>query len=154
MLMTSWARALKTKEHRKTGNGGVHEERFFRPEGLPSRKLRESAHWLLFFLSLILAQTAPWAYAEEAIPREISFDLYAPQAKSVEVFGDFNQWQSGGMPLAGPDETGMWRLKLLLPAALTRIEYVYSVDGARRTDPEQAVVQDGFSGKNNVRVFP
>lgn len=86
--------------------------------------------------------------------REISFVLHAPQAKSVEVFGDFNQWQSGALLLAGPDETGMWWLRLSLPATYTRIEYVYSVDGIRRTDPEQAVVQDGFSGKNNVRVFP
>lgn len=152
MLMISWAPALKTKKHNKSGMGGALEERL-QPKGLPSRKPRESVPWP-FFLALVLAQTAPWAYAEEAIAREISFDLYAPQAKSVEVFGDFNQWQSGEMPLAGPDETGMWRLKLSLPVTLTRIEYVYWVDGARSTDPEQAVVQDGFSGKNNVRVFP
>lgn len=86
--------------------------------------------------------------------REISFVLHAPQAKSVEVFGNFNQWLSGALPLAGPDETGMWRLRFSLPASYTRIEYVYSVDGMSRTDPEQAVVPDGFSGKNNVRVFP
>ena len=152
MLMTSWARALMTKKRCKSGNSGALEERL-RPEVVPSRKPRESVPWLLF-LTLVLAQTAPRAYAEEVIAREISFDLYAPQAKSVEVFGDFNLWQSGEMPLAGPDETGMWRLKLSLPATLTRIEYVYSVDGARRTDPVQAVVEDGFSGKNNVRVFP
>ena len=152
MLMTSWARALMTKKRCKSGNSGALEERL-RPEVVPSRKPRESVPWLLF-LTLVLAQTAPRAYAEEVIAREISFDLYAPQAKSVEVFGDFNLWQSGEMPLAGPDETGMWRLKLSLPATLTRIEYVYWVDSARRTDPEQAVVQDGFSGKNNVRVFP
>ena len=96
----------------------------------------------------------PWVYSGESDTREVTFRLYAPGAKSVEVFGDFNLWQSGEMPLAGPDETGMWRLKLSLPATLTRIEYVYWVDGARSTDPEQAVVHDGFSGKNNVRVFP
>lgn len=152
MLITSWARALKTKKHCKSGNSGALAE-CLQLKGLPSRKPHESVPWLLC-LALILAQNAPWAYAEEAIAREISFDLHAPQAKSVEVFGDFNLWQSGEMPLAGPDETGMWRLKLSLPATLTRIEYVYWVDGARSTDPEQAVVQDGFSGKNNVRVFP
>lgn len=149
--MISWAPALKTKHH-KSGNRGALEA-CLRPEDLPSRKPRESVPWLLF-LTLVMAQTAPWAYAEEVMAREISFDFYAPKAKSVEVVGDFNQWQSGVLPLTGPDETGRWRLKLSLPATLTRIEYVYWVDGARMTDPEQAVVQDGFSGKNNVRLFP
>lgn len=149
MLMTSWARALKPKKHRKPETGCALSE--IHPSGEP----RENVPRLLFLtLTLVLAHTAPWAYAEEEMTREVSFDLYAPQAKSVEVFGDFNQWQSGATPLAGPDETGMWRLRLSLPATLTRIEYIYWVDGARRTDPEQAVVQDGFSGKNNVRVFP
>lgn len=152
MLMISWARALKTKKHNKAGMGGALEERL-QPKDLPSRKPRESVIWLIF-LTLLLVQSAPRAYAEEEKTHEVTFDLYAPQAKSVEVFGDFNQWQSGAMPLAGPDETGMWRLKFSLPATLTRIEYVYWVDGTRSTDTEQAVVQDGFSGKNNVRVLP
>lgn len=105
-------------------------------------------------LTLALMLATPWVYSGESDTREVTFRLYAPQAKSVEVLGDFNLWQSGGMPLAGPDEAGIWQIWLSLPATLTRIEYVYWVDGARRTDPEQAVVQDGFSGKNNVRVFP
>lgn len=105
-------------------------------------------------LTLALMLATPRVYPGESDPREVTFHLYAPQAKSVEVFGDFNQWQSGALLLAGPDEMGMWRLRLSLPATLSRIEYVYWVDGARWTDPEQAVVQDGFSGKNNVRIFP
>lgn len=105
-------------------------------------------------LALALTLVLPWAYAE-ADTHEAIFSLYAPQAKSVEVLGDFNQWQSGVTLLAGPDEKGRWRVKLTLPATLSRIEYIYWVDGAhRRIDPEQPVVPDGFSGENNVIVLP
>lgn len=105
-------------------------------------------------LTLAIMLATPWSYALENDTREVTFRLYAPGAKSVEVVGDFNLWQNGAMPLTGPDEAGIWQIGLSLPATLTRIEYVYWVDGARRTDPEQAVVQDGFSGNNNVRVLP
>lgn len=106
-------------------------------------------------LALALTLTLPWAYAAADRHHEATFSLYAPQAKSVEVIGDFNQWQSGVTLLAGPDEKGVWRVKLHLPNTLTRIEYVYWVDGAqRRTDPGQPVVKDGFFGENNVLVLP
>ena len=123
--------------------------------GCDLRELRGLVPHGLLFLILVLTLTAPRAYADEGDTREVAFRLYAPQARSVEVIGDFNQWQSGAMPLAGPDETGMWRVKLTLPATLTRIEYIYWVNGAQRmAEPGQPVVKDGFSGENNVRVFP
>ena len=105
-------------------------------------------------LSLALALTLPWAYAQ-AETNEVTFSLYAPQAKSVEIIGSFNQWQSAETLLTGPDDKGVWHIKLPLPPNLARIEYVYWVDGAhRRIDPGQPVVQDGFSGENNVLVLP
>lgn len=105
-------------------------------------------------LSLALALTLPWAYAQ-ADTHEVTFSLYAPQAKSVEVIGDFNQWLSGVPLLADPDEKGMWHVKLALPATLTRIEYVYRVDGSyRQIDPRRPIVRDGFSGENNVLMLP
>ena len=107
-----------------------------------------------FCLVLSLALATPWACAEETATHEATFSLYAPQARSVEVVGDFNQWQSGVTPLAGPDIKGMWWIKLSLPVTLNRIEYVYWVDNAhRRIDPTQPVVQDGFAGENNVLIL-
>ena len=106
-------------------------------------------------LAWALALAAPWACADETGMRVMTFTLHAPQAKSVEILGDFNQWQSGVTPLAGPDETGHWRVRLAFPAAVHRIEYIYWVDGAhRQVDPAQPVVSDGFSGENNVVVLP
>lgn len=106
-------------------------------------------------LAWALALAAPWACADETGMRVTTFTLHAPQAKSVEILGDFNQWQSGMTPLAGPDETGRWRVRLTFPAAVRRIEYIYWMDGAyRQVDLTQPVVSDGFSGENNVVVLP
>lgn len=106
-------------------------------------------------MALTLALTVPVAGADETGMREIAFSLYAPQAQSVEIIGDFNQWQSGATPLAGPDEAGRWRTRLPFPDTWSRIEYVYWVNNAyRQVDPEQPVVPDGFSGTNNVLVLP
>lgn len=103
---------------------------------------------------LVLALALPQGYADDADLDVVAFSLSAPQAKSVELVGDFNQWQSGVTPLAGPDETGVWRVTLALPTTLTRIEYSYWVDGIRLVDPTQLVVSDGFSGENNVFIRP
>ena len=108
-----------------------------------------------WYLAWALALAASWARADDAEMRAMTFILHAPQARSVEILGDFNQWQSGSTPLAGPDETGRWRVRLAFPAAVRRIEYIYWVDGAhRQVDPAQPIVSDGFSGENNVAVLP
>lgn len=107
------------------------------------------------FVAWALALAVPGVGADETGVREATFSLYAPQAKSVEIIGDFNQWQSGATPLAGPDETGRWRTRLAFPGTWSRIEYIYWVNNTRRqVDPEQPVVPDGFSGENNVLVLP
>lgn len=106
-------------------------------------------------MAWVLALAVPVADADETGMREVPFSLYAPQAQSVEIIGDFNQWQSGATPLTGPDETGRWRISLTFPDTWSRIEYVYWVnDTYRQLDPEQPVVPDGFSGVNNVLVLP
>lgn len=107
------------------------------------------------FLAFAFTLASQWVCADETGARAVIFSLYAPHAKSAEIIGNFNFWQTGTVTLAGPDEKGMWRVKVPLPANLTRIEYVYWVDGAsRRVDPAQPVVQDEFSGENNVLVVP
>lgn len=110
--------------------------------------------WRLF-VAWVLVLAAPGVGADETGLHEATFSLYAPQAKSVEIIGDFNQWQSGVTSLAGPDETGRWRTKLTFPGTWSRIEYVYWVNNAyRQVDPEQPFVPDGFSGENNILVLP
>lgn len=103
----------------------------------------------------VLALAAPWVGADEMDTHEASFSLYAPQASSVEIIGDFNQWQHGATPLAGPDETGRWKTTLRLPGSWTRIEYVYWVNNlSRQVNTEQPIVSDGFFGENNIVILP
>lgn len=107
------------------------------------------------FVAWAFALAVSGVDADETGVREATFSLYAPQAKSVEIIGDFNQWQSGTTPLAGPDEAGRWRTRLTFSGTWSRIEYVYWVDNThRQVDPEQLIVPDGFSGQNNVIVLP
>ncbi|HEY9097420.1 MAG TPA: glycogen-binding domain-containing protein [Thiobacillus sp.] len=102
----------------------------------------------------VLALAAPWVGADE-MDTQATFSLYAPQASSVEIIGDFNQWQHGATPLVGPDETGRWKTTLTFPGSWTRIEYVYWVNNvSRQVNTEQPIVPDGFSGENNVLVLP
>lgn len=101
---------------------------------------------------MLVLFSSPWVDAATLSP--ITFSLYAPHAKTVEVLGDFNQWQSGVTPLTGPDEKGMWRSKVTLPVSGQRVEYVYWADGVKRVDSRQLVIPDGFSGENNVLIAP
>ena len=110
--------------------------------------------WRLF-VAWVLVLAASCVGADETGLHEATFSLYAPQAKSVEIIGDFNQWQSGATPLTGPDKSGWWRTTLKFPGTWSRIEYIYWVDHAyRQIDSAQPIVADGFSGDNNVIVLP
>lgn len=112
---------------------------------------KETRSWCLMLLLLVM----PYAVANELEVREIVFDLHAPQAKTVEIIGDFNQWQSGLTLLVGPDHNGDWKLKMKLPISVNRIEFYYLVDGSsRQVDSINPVISDEYSGHNNVISIP
>lgn len=80
----------------------------------------------------------------------LQFSLYAPQARSVALIGDFNGWGStDGVKLA-PSANGMWSVTVPLPAG--RYQYAFLVDGQRWvTDPRaEQHVNDGFGRQNAV----
>lgn len=80
----------------------------------------------------------------------LKFSLYAPQARSVALIGDFNGWGStDGVKLA-PSANGMWSVTVPLPAG--RHQYAFLVDGQRWvTDPRaEQHVNDGFGRQNAV----
>lgn len=105
-------------------------------------------------ISTLLLIITPCSWANE-VKREIEFVIHAPQAKTIEILSDFNQWQNGVAPLVGPDKKGNWKIKLKLPISLNRIEYFYLIDGARRqVDTIHPVISDEFSGQNNVISIP
>jgi 1,4-alpha-glucan branching enzyme len=62
----------------------------------------------------------------------VSFFCDAPDARSVAVVGDFNQWDPGANPMTRmPD--GQWVARLELRHGHYR--YLFLVDGQARLDP-------------------
>ncbi len=78
----------------------------------------------------------------------------APQAITVAVTGDFASWDPKGVPLAGPQEGGVWSVELELPPGLHH--YLFIVNGTEwRPDPNAASqVDDGFGQQNSVLLVP
>ena len=65
-------------------------------------------------------------------PHRIPFELKAPEAKRVRVTGDFNAWDSQGIPLKR-NKSGFWRGGVKLRPG--RYEYKFIVDDEWWTDP-------------------
>jgi 1,4-alpha-glucan branching enzyme len=83
---------------------------------------------------------------------ETEFSLVAPQAGSVFLSGDFNQWNTSSHPLKkGRD--GHW--KISLPLSPGRYQYRFLVDGEWQNDPSSPeCVANPFGTSNclkNVR---
>jgi Carbohydrate-binding module 48 (Isoamylase N-terminal domain) len=76
-------------------------------------------------------------------------DLHAPEARRVEVAGDFNGWRPEATPLRR-GEGGVWSARIPLSPG-KRYEYMFLVDGAWVGDPAApATADDGFGGANAV----
>jgi hypothetical protein len=65
--------------------------------------------------------------ASENASVRVQFVLVAPNAKSVAVVGDFNDWNPSATPLASA--RGLWSSEVVVPAG--RHDYAFVVDGAR-----------------------
>ena len=76
------------------------------------------------------------------------FKFYAPQAKKVELGGDFNNWKADKTPLK-KDATGNWKTSLKLKAG--RYQYRYLVDGTWQNAQEPVeCVPNAFGSWNCV----
>jgi 1,4-alpha-glucan branching enzyme len=79
------------------------------------------------------------------------FNLSAPQAGSVFVAGNFNQWNLSAHPLKR-DKKGAWKISLAL--GLGRYEYRFLVDGEWQNDPNCAsLVENPFGTLNCLRIL-
>ena len=77
----------------------------------------------------------------------VEFVLHAPDARSVAVAGDFNDWNPSVTPLLRRDG-GLWVAKVPLPAG--RYEYTFVVDGATwMPDPAAPAAAAGDFGATN-----
>jgi hypothetical protein len=83
--------------------------------------------------------------------RPIVFDFSAPNASSVQLLGDFNQWSRDANVMKRSAD-GHWRTTTMLPPG--RYVYAYLVDGrVFRTDPRRDAIEDrdfGVTGSELV----
>jgi Glycogen recognition site of AMP-activated protein kinase len=86
---------------------------------------------------------------EGLIPVEFSY--HAPEAKTVELAGDFAEWRAGKVRLER-GEGGNWHLKISLPPG--RYQYQFVVDGVWTIDPRcPARVNDDFGKENSLLIL-
>ena len=79
-----------------------------------------------------------------------TFSLLAPDASSVQLAGDFTQWQERPINLQ-KDADGLWRATVNLPPG--EHHYRFLVDGEWRDDPECTQrAPNPFGGENMTRL--
>jgi|GEM_PF-3257614 len=75
---------------------------------------------------------------------EVTFRLNYPQAKVVQIAGDFTKWE----PLLLTKKNGFWEINLKLKPG--KYKYIYIIDGQPYIDPQKDVYEDSFGTKNSV----
>ncbi len=80
--------------------------------------------------------------------RKVAFSLHAPQAETVFLAGDFNQWRQEKHGLK-KGRSGVWETTLMLVP--DTYEYKFIVDGQWQMDPVNTrTCQNGFGTRNNL----
>ncbi len=100
----------------------------------------------------VLASTGPPGPALAAAPAQgdggIEFSFHAPDARSVYLAGDFNNWNAQDLSLTRQD-SGDWTLSVSLDPG--SYEYKFIVDGNWVEDPDNPEKNsDPFGGSNSV----
>jgi chromosome partitioning protein len=88
-------------------------------------------------------------YGVSQINDALVFVTLYPRADSVQVAGDFNNWQPSKSPLQKVGTSGVWQTKIKLPTGKYRYRLV--VDGQWQQDPyNEATELNPFGGLNSV----
>lgn len=118
-----------------------------RPEA-PRRPLVRSWPWLAAAAVLGTVLIArPWSRGGDR-PDVFQFVLVAPQAASVSLVGDFNDWDPARAPMRTAD--GVWAT--VVPLAPGRYRYAFLVNGVEwRADPgAPRAMDDEFGAPSSV----
>lgn len=84
--------------------------------------------------------------------KKVTFKVFAPEARSVSLLGDFNKWDPGTHPMRNKGD-GKWQRALLLTPG--RYDYGFLVDGQNR-DPfrDASVFPNRFdAGSGTLHVY-
>jgi chromosome partitioning protein len=88
-------------------------------------------------------------YGVNQINDAVAFVTLYPRAHSVQIAGDFNNWQPAKNPLQKVGNSGVWQTKIKLPAGKYRYRLV--VDGQWQQDPYNELTESNpFGGFNSV----
>jgi chromosome partitioning protein len=88
-------------------------------------------------------------YGVSQINDAVVFVTLYPRAHSVQIAGDFNNWQPSKTPLQKVGKSGVWQTKIKLPAGKYRYRLV--VDGQWQQDPYNETTESNpFGGFNSV----
>ena len=81
----------------------------------------------------------------------VEFRFFRPEAESVSVVGDFNNWQAEDLPMVRTEE-GHWRAEVDLPPGTFKFKYV--ADGQWYTDFAAFGVEPSEHGWDSVLHVP
>ncbi|MCD6294915.1 MAG: glycogen-binding domain-containing protein [Deltaproteobacteria bacterium] len=80
--------------------------------------------------------------------KRVTMTFEAPDAETVSLMGDFNQWNAKKHPMKQV-EHGVWRKIIVVPPG--RYEYRFMVDGRWRNDPANNQTRANcFGSTNNI----
>ena len=87
-------------------------------------------------------------YGAHQLADEVMFVAFYPQASTVQVAGDFNNWQPEKTPMQKTGD-GAWQVKLPLAKGVYRYRLV--VDGHWQQDPYNKMTEPNpYGGLNSV----
>ena len=88
-------------------------------------------------------------YGVNQVDDAVIFVTLYPRANSVQLAGDFNNWQPQKTPMPKVGKSGVWQTRLKLPAG--RYRYRLVVDGQWQQDPyNETTEQNPFGDFNSV----
>jgi chromosome partitioning protein len=89
-------------------------------------------------------------YGVDQINDALVFVTLYPRAQSVQIAGDFNNWQPQETPMQKVGQSGVWQTQLKLPAG--RYRYRLVVDGQWQQDPYNELTEMNPFGEYNSVV--
>jgi 1,4-alpha-glucan branching enzyme len=99
-------------------------------------------------ISEITRRSEMTAKKQKTTRKKVIFSMHAPQAESVMLAGDFNQWNPWKHPLK-KSSSGAWEASLLLIP--DTYEYKYLVDGDWQIDPvNKRTCENCFGSQNSL----
>ena len=109
----------------------IYIYRIWWPESSPAQRY-EKDYFAVMYLDNSFSTGVLKRPAAKKMVKPVSFILMAPEARSVSVVGDFNQWDSSANPLKRRIDGG-WSALVELPHGHHR--YQFLVDGQPVLDP-------------------